>query len=157
MNGRVIQLNVSRGGIPKRPLEQATLSTLGLEGDDWAHPKYHGGPKQALLLIGAEVLAELNGLGYALYPGALGENLTTEGLDYGQLAAGQRFWLGASGLIELTKLREPCRTLDVYNAAGLGKIQKLLKKDGKGGWYARVLHGGLLFPGDRIGLADQVV
>jgi MOSC domain-containing protein YiiM len=157
MNGLISQLNTSRGGIPKRPLLSAHLTPLGLEGDDWAHPKYHGGPNQALLLIGAEVIDELNAIGYQLYPGALGENLTTTGLDYRHLASGQQFRLGQSCEIELTKLREPCRTLDVYNSKDLGKIQKLLKLEGRGGWYARVLKPGPLFPGDKIALLAQVV
>lgn len=156
MNGVISHLNISRGGIPKRGVLQSELTPLGLTGDGWAHPKIHGGPDQALLLIGREVLDTLNDLGFGLYPGALGENLTTIGLDYRIMAAGQRFRVGASGLIELTKLREPCRTLDVYNAAGLEKIKRLLKLEGRGGWYARVRHGGLLFPNDTIGLVDQV-
>lgn len=156
MNGIISHLNISRGGIPKRGVLQSELTPLGLTGDDWANPKYHGGPKQALLLIGQEVLDELKALGYGLYPGALGENLTTTGLDYRSMAAGQRFRIGASGLIELTKLREPCRTLDVYNAAGLGRIQRLLKLEGRGGWYARVERGGPLFPDDAISMVDQL-
>lgn len=157
MSINISHLNISRGGIPKRGVAQAQLTNCGLVGDDWANPRYHGGPKQALLLIGQEILDELNALGYGLYPGALGENLTTVGLDYRSMATRQRYRIGASGLIELTKLREPCRTLDVYNAAGLEKIQKLLKRDARGGWYASVERGGLLFPGDPIALVDQVV
>lgn len=156
MNGSILQLNVSRGGIPKRPLLHANLTPRGLDGDDWAHPKFHGGPDQALLLIGEEVLAELSALGYSLVSGSLGENVTTSGLDYRQMAAGQRFTLGGQAMIELTKLREPCRTLDVYNGAGRERIQKLLKEQGRGGWYARVLHGGLLAPGQPISLIDQL-
>lgn len=155
MTGEICQLNTSRGGIPKRALNPATLTPLGLEGDDWAHPKYHGGPKQALLLIGDEVIEELRGLGYEVFAGALGENLTTRGLDYARLEAGQRFRLGQSCEIELTKLREPCRTLDVYNRAGAEKIQRILKQEGRGGWYARVLRGGPLFAGDRIELVAE--
>jgi MOSC domain-containing protein YiiM len=155
--GRIVQLSTSPGGIPKRPLPSAVLTPRGLEGDDWAHPKYHGGPEQALLLIGMEIIEELRGLGYPVFPGALGENLTTEGLDYRTLAAGQRYRAGQHGEIELTKLREPCRTLDVYNGAGRERLQKLLKVDARGGWYARVLRGGTLFPGDPILFESQLV
>ncbi|MBZ2186972.1 MAG: MOSC domain-containing protein [Bryobacter sp.] len=157
MTGKICHLNVSRGGIPKRELNPARLTALGLEGDDWAHPKYHGGPEQALLLIGEEVIGELRQQGYEVYAGALGENLTTRGLDYEKLRAGQRFRLGQECEIELTKLREPCRTLDVYNRGGMGKIQKILKQEGRGGWYARVLRGGHLFAGDRIELVAETV
>ncbi len=157
MKGKVCHLNVSRGGIPKRELNPAQLTPRGLEGDDWANLKYHGGPEQALLLIGEEVIAELRALGYELFAGALGENITTQGLDYEKLRAGQRFRLGQTCEIELTKLREPCRTLDVYNRAGGERIQRLLKQQGRGGWYARVLHGGPLFAGDRIELVAEAV
>lgn len=156
MTGTISHLNISRGGIPKRAVLQSELTALGLVGDDCANPKFHGGPNQALLLIGQAVIDELNALGYRLYPGALGENLTTLGLDYRSMATGQRFRVGSSGLIEVTKLREPCRTLDVYNSAGLERIQKLLKREGRGGWYASVQRGGPLFPNDTISLVDQV-
>lgn len=157
MTGEISQINISRGGIPKREVPDATLTTLGIAGDDWANPKYHGGPNQALLLIGEEVISELRALGYQVYAGALGENLTTQGLDYSQMRSGMQFRFGAGCEIELTKLREPCRTLDVYNQAGLGKIQKLLKLEGRGGWYARVLKVGPMFAGDKIALLAQVV
>jgi MOSC domain-containing protein YiiM len=155
MTGKICHLNVSRGGIPKRELNPARLNVLGLEGDDWAHPKFHGGPEQALLLIGEEVIEELRQQGYEVYAGALGENLTTQGLDYKKLRAGQRFRLGQECEIELTKLREPCRTLNVYNRGGGERIQKILKQEGRGGWYARVLRGGALFAGDRIELVAE--
>lgn len=155
MNGKISQLNISRGGIPKRAVLTANLTPLGLEGDDWVHKRIHGGPTKALLLIGEEVIAELRGLGYPLFAGALGENITTVGLDYARLDFGMRLRLGSCE-IELTELREPCRTLDVYNTEGLTKIQKLLRQQARGGWYARVLKAGPLFPGDPIALIAQM-
>ncbi len=149
----VLALHRSPGGIPKSEVAEAIVEARGIVGDDWAHPKYHGGPNQALLLIGAEVLAELTEMGFAVGPGSLGENVTTEGLDYRELSSKQRLSLGEEVKIELTKLREPCRTLDVYNNAKAGRIQKPLKLEGRGGWYARVLTGGALRKGDRISLA----
>ncbi len=157
LEGRILQLNTSLGGIPKRPVGSGNLTPLGLEGDAWAHPKIHGGPDQALLLIGAEVLTELNQLGYSVFPGALGENITTEGIDYRTLTSGQRFRLGATAAIELAKLREPCRTLDCYNIAGLERIQARLREEARGGWYARVISKGLLFAGDPILFESQLV
>lgn len=150
---KVVSVHRSPGGVPKAEVAEALVESRGISGDDWAHPKYHGGPDQALLLIGSEVLAELGELGFTVFPGALGENVTTEGIDYRQLEAGLRMSLGEEVKIELTKLREPCRTLDVYNNAQAGRIQRRLKTEGRGGWYARVLNGGMLRKGDRIGIA----
>ena len=113
MTGRIVQINTSRGGIPKRPVGEAVITPLGLEGDSWAHPSIHGGARQAVLLITAETIEELVARGYPVYPGALGENLTTRGLDRRQLRYGQRLRAGGA-LLEITKRRGPCDTLDVY-------------------------------------------
>jgi MOSC domain-containing protein YiiM len=113
MTAHIAQINVSRGGVPKRPVPDAVITTYGLEGDSWAHPEIHGGPNQAVLLITAEGIEELTARGYRVYPGALGENLTTRGLDRRQLRLGQQLRVGRV-LLEITKVRAPCATLDVY-------------------------------------------
>src|SRR5947209_13506279 len=80
-HGVIQQINISKGGIPKRPIGEAVVTELGIEGDVHAHPQYHGGPRKALLLISEEGIAELTQAGFPLYAGALGENITTKGLD----------------------------------------------------------------------------
>ena len=102
MSGHVLQVNISRGGLPKRPIFEGALGTGGFEGDAWAHPEVHGGFGQAVLLIAAEAIQELAARGYPVFPGALGENITTEGLDRRKWRSGQRFRVGAAR-IELTK------------------------------------------------------
>ena len=54
--------------------------------------------------------------GYPLFYGAMGENLTTEGIDHRTWRAGQRYRLGNDVLIELTQPRGPCTALHVYGA-----------------------------------------
>ena len=44
---RVHRLNVSRGGVPKRPVAEARLTRKGLVGDRQAKPFIHGGPERA--------------------------------------------------------------------------------------------------------------
>jgi len=164
MTGSIIQINISPGGIPKRPVAEAVVTPQGIAGDSWAHPEIHGGPNQAVLIITAEGIEELVAEGYPLFPGALGENLTTRGLDRRQMRVGQRYRAGET-LLEITKLRAPCATLDVY---GLG-LQKAVydaqvkagdpssPRWGLGGFYARVLKSGVLRPQDIIVIVDQVV
>ena len=91
MQGLVHQINISRGGIPERPITEAHVTVAGIDGDCWAHPKIHGGPRQAILLISLEDLEHLKTIGYAVYPGALGENLTTTGIDMRAVRLGDRF------------------------------------------------------------------
>jgi len=164
MTGSIAQINISRGGIPKLPIPEAVVTPEGIQGDSWAHPQFHGGPKQALLLICIESIQELIAKGYPLYPGALGENLTTTGLDRRQMRSGQRYRIGEV-LIEFTKVRSPCSTLDVYGPAIKGEIYDAKVKAGDpssprwalSGFYAAVLQPGTVRRHDIITLVDQVV
>ena len=63
----VIQVNVSRGGIPKRPVPEAMITTLGLEGDSCAHRQFHGGPDQRVLIIASEAVDDLAVLGFPVF------------------------------------------------------------------------------------------
>ena len=66
-----------------------------------------------MLLITSEGIDELIAQGFSLFPGALGENLTTAGLDRRLMRPGQRYRAGEV-FLELTRLRGPCAALDVY-------------------------------------------
>jgi len=164
MTGSILQISISPGGIPKRPIPEATVTAEGILGDRWAHPDIHGGPMQALLLITSEGIDELIAQGYPLFHGALGENLTIQGLDRRQMRVGQRYRAGQI-FVELTKFRAPCTTLDVYGPAIKQAVYDPKVKAGDpstprwglGGFYARVIKVGTLRPGDIIELVDQVV
>ena len=54
MQGRIVQLNVSPGGVPKRPVARARVTRLGLEGDGHRNAALHGGPDRALCLFPLE-------------------------------------------------------------------------------------------------------
>ena len=160
----ILQINISPGGIPKRPIAEGVVTAERIRGDAWAHPQLHGGLNQALLLITSEGIAELVAQGFPLYHGALGENLTTCGLDRRQMRIGQRYRIGEV-MLELTKLRAPCSALDVYGPGIQQAIYDAQVKAGDpasprwglSGFYARVLRPGVIRPHDIITLADQVV
>jgi MOSC domain-containing protein YiiM len=147
--GVVVQLNISSGGLPKKPVPAATLDRLGIQGDKHLY-RLHGGPRKALLLMAAEFIDTLAAEGFLVCYGALGENVTTRGLPHHTWQPAQRYRLG-SALIELTELRAPCRKLDPFGAG----IQKRIR--GVAGFYAAVLQGGRIQPGDTIQLVDPVV
>jgi MOSC domain-containing protein YiiM len=151
-SGRVHQVNVSRGGVPKLPVERARVHHLGLDGDGHDEPEpIHGGPDQAVSLYCAEAIARVAADGHTAYPGAYGENLTLEGIDWATLAAGDRLAIGDGGLeLELTKPCSPCTTLGHYFADGrFARISpKVHLEDSR--WYARVLREGPVAPGDRV-------
>lgn len=163
--GVVVQVSTSAGGLPKRPVREARIGPLGIESDRHAHPQIHGGPQQALLLVAAEVVEELVGEGYPLFFGALGENITTRGLDRRTWRAGQRYRIGSEVIIELTKPRGPCKALDqyderlksvVYDAEVKARNPKSARW-GMSGFYASVVTGGLVLPGAPILFLDQAV
>ncbi len=160
---QIVQLNLSPGGIPKRAIGEAIVTSAGIVGDSWAHPNIHGGRNQALLLIAAEGIDELIGQGFSLFYGALGENLTTRGIDRREMRVGQRYRAGEV-FLELTKLRAPCATLNVYPGIQAAIYDPDVKAGnsssprwGLGGFYARVLKGGTIRQHDTIILVDQVV
>lgn len=161
-NGSVLQVSVGRGGLPKRAVAEGNVGSLGIAGDSQAHPQIHGGPRQAILLITSESIAELAAQGYPLYAGALGENITTAGIDRRQWRAGQRWRIGTA-IVELTKLRAPCDQLSVYGPGIQQAVYDLQAKAGDpssphwaiGGFYASVVRPGLVRPGDLVSLLDE--
>ena len=164
MPGTLIQINRSSGGIPKRPaLGPVPVTRAGLEGDDHRNLKYHGGPDKAILMVAVEVLDDLKTKGFPVFPGAIGENLTVTGLDPGNWRSGQRYRIGDEVVIELTTLRTPCANLDVYNPGIKATLYDAKCKAGnpetpnwaRGGFYARVIHEGLLVPGAPVTLESE--
>jgi MOSC domain-containing protein YiiM len=159
VTGTIVQINVSPGGLPKRAIAEGYLTPEGVEGDSWAHPRFHGGPEKAVLLLTADTIDELAARGYPVFYGALGENLTTRGLDRRHLRIGQQLRAG-SALIELTRIRVPCATLDVYGPGLKKEIYDSQVKAGDpesprwgmSGFYARVLQPGYVRPDDIIAL-----
>jgi MOSC domain-containing protein YiiM len=160
MSGTVVQVSVSQGGIPKLAIASAELTETGIVGDAWRYP-FHGGRRKAILLITSEGIDELIARGFPLFAGALGENLTTRGLPRGELRIGQRFRVGAAA-IELTRIRTPCATLDVYGSgiqatmydARVQVCDPGSHRWGLSGFYASVIQPGLVSAGDAIALVD---
>jgi MOSC domain-containing protein YiiM len=141
------------------------LAGLGVEGDAHAgvtvqhRSRVARDPSQPNLrqvhLIHAELLAEVDEDGFTVPPGAMGENVTTAGVDLLALPAGARLALGADAVVEVTGLRNPCVQIDGYEP-GLMKRMVGRAADGsivrRAGVMAVVLAGGVVRPGDPIGV-----
>jgi MOSC domain-containing protein YiiM len=162
MQGVIVQVAISNGGLPKLPVSGGLVSFLGIEGDRHAHAEIHGGPRKAVLLVSAEFVEELKARGYPLFPGALGENLTTRGIDFRRLPVGSRLRAGGA-LMEITQARGPCTALDIYGASLKGEICDARVKAGDSdsplwgmsGLYASVIEPGAVRPGDIIVAVDE--
>ncbi len=142
----VVAVNISGGGIPKRAVPVARVTSSGLEGDAHDHAK-HDTPLQAISLINGEVLDDLRDEGFQVGPGATGENLTVRGFDVDALAPGDRLRLSGGVELEFTRKRKPCFVLDAIHEDLKDAIR------GRCGAYARVVEGGEVRPGETIELA----
>ena len=159
LQGTIVQVNCSFGGLPKRSTAEGLITPLGLQGDRHAHPAIHGGPDKAILIIAAEVVDELVTRGYPVFYGALGENLTTRGIPIRDLRIGDQIRTGAA-LLEITDRRGPCSALHIYGESLKAEIYDAQVKArdpssarwGMSGFYMRVLRAGMVRPGDLVEL-----
>lgn len=144
-SGRVLSVNISPGGIPKRPIPVGVVRCAGLKDDGHNHAK-HRTPQQAISLLDEEDMHALIAEGFALEPGAAGENLTVRGALVRDGALGDRLVFDGGVVLEITRVRTPCYVLDAIDpalrTAAIGRI----------GTYARVLTPGEIRPGEGVSI-----
>ena len=111
-------------------------------------------------LIAGETLDGLREEGFDVAPGAIGENITTRGIDLFALPEGARLTLGSDAIVEITGLRNPCVQLDRFQP---GLMQAVLRRDAGGAVTLRagvmgvVLESGDVKPGDQITVATPAI
>jgi MOSC domain-containing protein YiiM len=130
------------------------IRALGLEGDEQADKRHHGGPQMAVLMY-AEAHYEhwrtLDGLA-AMGPGGFGENLTVRGADERSVCVGDVLEVGDARL-EIASPRGPCADISRrWNAEWLLKRVVELRRTG---WYLRVLREGVVTRGDAVRLVQR--
>lgn len=152
MDGRVLQVNVSAGGVPKLPVERAWVGPFGLAGDGHRGDTVHGGPHRAVALFAIEAIRRVQADGHPIGPGSAGENLTTEGIEWASLPIGTRAAIGDRLVLEISKPDMPCDTIaGAFSDGRSGRIS-ILTHPLDSRMYARVLVEGEVRPGDAIRL-----
>ncbi|MCC6320419.1 MAG: MOSC domain-containing protein [Phycisphaerales bacterium] len=153
--GRVHQVSVSSGGVPKLPVPLARITRAGVEGDSQNDTKHHGGPDRAVCLFSLEVIQRLRAEGHPIRPGTAGENLTTEGLEWSRITPGARLRIvaaadGAHTELEVVSYTRPCSTIrDSFMDLKHNRIFQDAHP-GESRVYARVLREGTVRVGDSI-------
>jgi len=121
---------------------------VNLEGDEQADRKAHGGPDKAIYAYAVEDLHWWQQeLARPLVYGALGENLTTEGIAVNDALIGERWEIGTT-VVEVSEPRVPCWRLGVrMNDETFPRRFTAALRPGS---YLRIIVEGDLASGDEI-------
>lgn len=123
----------------------------GLEGDQQADRKHHGGVQMALHLYPLDHHAfwqrDLGGHELLAQPGAFGSNLAIHNIDETMVRLGDRFSLGTA-LIEVSQPRMPCWKIE-HRFGRAGMVATIIET-ARCGWYFRVIEEGSAQAGDRL-------
>jgi len=163
--GRVVAVARSGGHTFSKPIcEKITLiEGLGVEGDAHAgktvkhRSRVRVDPTQPNLrqvhLIHSELHDELRSRGFDVGPGTMGENITTDGIDLLALPRGSRLHIGASAVIDITGLRNPCKQLNDYQD---GLTQAVLDRSPEGNLIRKAGVMGIVISGGEVGVGDVI-
>jgi len=143
--------------INKRPLAGAVMAgKLGLDGDEQADKSLHGGPLKAVYAYPVEHYAFWEEQRSRVFlrheplpPGAMGENLTVQGLLEAQVWVGDRLLIGEA-VLEVTQPRSPCFKFGIR--MGVAHAVKAMAQSGATGFYLQMVQTGQIRAGDAIAL-----
>jgi MOSC domain-containing protein YiiM len=126
---------------------------VNLEGDDQADREVHGGPDKAVYAYAIEDIRWWEReLRRSLELSAVGENLTTSGIDVTNAVIGEKWAIGET-LLEVSQPRSPCWKLGVK--MGDPGFPRKFTKGERPGAYLRIVREGLLAAGDRIEVVER--
>ena len=131
-------------GTPKHNVDSANvIEDWGIENDAHAG-KWH----RQVSLLNKEKIDEFNARGANVADGAFGENLIVTDIDFKTLPVGTKF---ASGevLLELTQIGKKCHN-DCIIKQTMGDC--IMPREGV---FCKVLHGGILKPGDKLDIVGE--
>jgi MOSC domain-containing protein YiiM len=154
--GHITQISVSTGGVPKRAVPEARVTTWGVEGDAHRNLEHHGGPERAVCLYSTEAIRALIDEGHSISPGSLGENVTVEGIDWARVEPGRHLLLGDRVLLQVSRYTAPC--FNIRPVFKDGEFSRVSQKRHPG-WsrvYTRVLVEGRIRYRDPVRIVDDV-
>jgi hypothetical protein len=163
--GVVVAVSLSAVHEFSKPLQQSIrlLLGLGVEGD--AHlgvtvqhrSRVAKDPTQLNLrqvhLIHEELHEELRAGGFQIAPGAIGENITTRGIDLLALPRGARLHIGEAAVVGVTGLRDPCRQLNDYQP---GLMAAVLDRDEQGNLVRKAGIMGIVLAAGEVRAGDSI-
>ncbi len=143
---------VPSGIVKTRREGPVSIHQLGLEGDEIADLRVHGGPDKAVYAYPASHYdawrADFPQYEALWGPGGVGENLTVEGLTEENVFIGDVFEAPRGLVLQITQPRQPCFKFAARFADE--RLPQALLKTGRCGYYFRVLSEGSLEAGERL-------
>jgi MOSC domain-containing protein YiiM len=148
-------------GIDKQPCPDAVMvrapgqqGLSGLAGDQIFDTPHHGGDDQAVYAYAREDLDRWQAeLGRELPGGAFGENITTSGVDVTGARIGERWRVGDTLVLEVSRPRIPCGTFAHWMAEE--QWVKRFTIAATPGAYLRVVTPGEVRAGDPVTVIEQ--
>ena len=128
-------------GIKKNTVREVTIEEdYGVAGDAHADRQTH----RQVSLLAIESINKMRQLGFELKPGDFAENITTEGIDLVSLPVGTRILAGDKVVLEMSQIGKECHAACAIRRQVGDCIMP------REGIFAKVVHGGILRPGDSI-------
>lgn len=156
---KILKIGRPKSAILKSPvLGKVRITFSGIEGDEQADLKLHGGPDKAIHYYPIENyqywnhLLKKRGFDKSFRSGDFGENLSAAGFREEIVCIGDIFQFG-SCVMQITQGRTPCWKLNEHT--GVPEMAKLFVETGRTGWYLRVLAEGEAAVGDEIELVER--
>lgn len=132
------------------------LGAEGLEGDEQADRRVHGGTWKALHHYPAENYARLAAAfpdkAAQFVPGSFGENVSTVGWDEDTVCVGDVFRIGEAR-VQVSQPRQPCWKIN--HKFGEAELMRFVAEHCVAGWYYRVLEGGAIAAGNAFELIER--
>jgi MOSC domain-containing protein YiiM len=133
------------------------VTPLGILGDEQADPSVHGGPEKAVYGYATSHYTawrrEYPQHSLLLVPGGFGENLAFDDLSESDLCVGDIHGIGSAQL-QVCQPRQPCFKLALRFDDK--HLPRAMIRNGRAGWYYRVLEPGVINPGDRVTVLDRL-
>jgi MOSC domain-containing protein YiiM len=128
-------------GTRKEQVDEGLLEEgLGLVDDAHADFSTH----RQISLLAIESIDKMRSARFDVNPGDFAENLTTEGLDLPSLPIGTKLQVGTDIILEISQIGKDCHT----GCAIFRQVGKCVMP--KEGVFAKVVHGGVVKPGDEL-------
>jgi MOSC domain-containing protein YiiM len=157
--GRVRPLgpNSVLSGFVKRPVDgPVRVTSIGLDGDEQADLRVHGGADKAVYGYAvSNYLAWRNDFpehASLFVAGGVGENLPINGLNEETVCLGDQHEIGTA-ILAVCQHRQPCYKFALrFNDP---RVVRAMVRNGRSGWYYRVIREGSVQAGDRVRLLER--